>query len=165
MTTPSAPSALYEPGPSAEVRLGEEVVGSVGQVRRSIADAFDIRRRAFAFSLDFQKLLPCADEARTFRPLPRFPAVERDFAMVVKEEVPAAQMIVAMREAGGTLLETVEVFDLYRGEKIPPDHKSLAFALRFRATDRTLSEEEVDRLRQALLKRLREACGAELRAS
>ena len=165
MTTPPAPSALYEPGPSAEVRLGGEVVGSVGQVRRSIAEAFDIRGRVFAFSLDFQSLLPCADEARTFQALPRFPAVERDFALLVGEEVPAERMISAMREAGGALLETVEVFDLYRGEKIPPGHKSLAFALRFRAPDRTLSEEEVDRLRQGLVKQLRETCGAELRTS
>ena len=163
VTTPASASALYEPGPSAEVRLGDEVVGTVGQVRRSISGAFDIRRTAFAFALDFQRLLPCIDEKRTFSPLSRFPAVERDFALVVGEGVQAGGLLSVLREEGGATVETVEVFDLYRGEKVSPDHKSVAFSLRFRAPDRTLSEEEVDRVCERMLKRLRETFGAELR--
>ena len=165
VTTPPCASALYEPGPSAEARLGEEIVGAVGQVRRSVAGAFDIRKDAFAFTLDFQRLLSCVDEKRVFSPLPRFPAVERDFALVVGEGVQAGRLLSLIREEGGATVETADVFDLYRGDKVPPDHKSVAFSLRFRAPDRTLSEEEVDEVCGRILRRLREACGAELRTA
>lgn len=163
VSTPPFASAIYEPGPSAEVRLGEETVGTVGQVRRSVAGAFDIRRDAFAFVLDFQRLLSCVDERRTFSPLPRFPAVERDFALVVGEGVQAGGLQSLIREEGGTIVEAADVFDLYRGDKVPPRHKSVAFSLRFRAPDRTLSEGEVDEVCGRILRRLREVYGAELR--
>ena len=164
-TTPRAESPTYEPGPSAEVRFGGEVVGSIGQVRRSIAQEFDIEIPVFAFSLDFEKLLSGIDERRAFTPPPRFPGVERDFAFVVKEEVEAGGLLSVIQETAGTMVESIEVFDLYRGENIPENHKSVALALKFRAPDRTLSEAEVDGLCERILDRLKETSGAELRTS
>ncbi|MCL6559267.1 MAG: phenylalanine--tRNA ligase subunit beta, partial [Firmicutes bacterium] len=78
------------------------------------------------------------------QPLPRFPAVERDIAMIVADTVPYAEVATTIRQAGGALLERMALFDVYRGPQVPEQHRSLAFSLTFRAPDRTLSDEEVD---------------------
>jgi phenylalanyl-tRNA synthetase beta chain len=100
----------------------------------------------------------------TFSDLPGYPLVEQDLALVVDTSVPAAAVVDSLRRAGGDLLEEVTVFDVYEGAQVGPGKRSLALRLSFRAADRTLSEAEVNKVRDRMLKQTAAELGAELRA-
>ena len=101
--------------------------------------------------------------ATTYRPLPQTPASERDLALIAPEGVTAAQVSETIVEAGGPHLEDVGLFDVYEGEGVPAGARSLAFRLRFRSSERTLKDKEVDKSVQAISRRLEEGLGVELR--
>jgi phenylalanyl-tRNA synthetase beta chain len=98
-----------------------------------------------------------------FEDLSTFPPVEQDLALVVDRDLPAAEVVAALRVAGGGLLESVQIFDLYEGNQVPPGKKSLALRLSFRSPDRTLSEAEVNDLRSQMLAAVASSVGATLR--
>ena len=104
-----------------------------------------------------------AAQVASYREPTEFPPVRQDLAVVVGEDVPAAQVVEVVRRAGGPLLETARIFDVYRGAQVGEGRVSLALALRFRAPDRTLTEDDVAELRQAIGTALREQLGGELR--
>jgi phenylalanyl-tRNA synthetase beta chain len=112
--------------------------------------------RATAFEIDLDPVL-AADPTRKARPLPRFPAVNRDLAVVVPEQVEAVSLLATIQAAGGELLESVQAFDEYRGGQLPPGRKSVAFSMVFRSPERTLTDSEVDaqldRIKTALRER------------
>jgi phenylalanyl-tRNA synthetase beta chain len=101
---------------------------------------------------------------RRYVPLPRFPAVDRDLAVVVPDDVEAAALTATIRRAGGELLTDVRAFDEYHGEQVGEGRKSLAFALTFRSPERTLTDEEVDRLLEDVRSTLRSEAGADFRS-
>ncbi|MBO0686081.1 MAG: phenylalanine--tRNA ligase subunit beta, partial [Candidatus Dormibacteraeota bacterium] len=125
----------------------------LGELHPSALDALHLDDRAVAVELDLEPLL-AAGGAHVARPLPRYPAVNRDLGVVVPEAVRAAELRATIAEAGGELLESVRAFDEYRGSQVPEGHKSVAFALTYRSPERTLTDAEVDsaleRVRQAL---------------
>jgi phenylalanyl-tRNA synthetase beta chain len=98
-----------------------------------------------------------------FQKLPRFPAIREDIAVIVDEGVPAAQVEAVIREAGGAMLRSTTLFDLYRGEQLGAGRKSLAYALTYQHDERTLTDDEAAKIRGRIVKRLRDALGAELR--
>jgi phenylalanyl-tRNA synthetase beta chain len=102
-------------------------------------------------------------QSRHFQPIARFPAVLEDMALVVDAEVPAQTVQNAIQTAGGGLLRQVELFDLYQGDSIPPDKKSLAYALTFQAEDRSLTEDEVRAIYQRIQQHAAAAVGAQPR--
>lgn len=156
---------FLHPGRSAWLYTAEaSVIGWLGELHPLVLQAYDLRGPAVAAEFDLDQLLRVACETPLYRDLLSFPPVEQDLALVVDKSVPAAALIAKLREAAGPLLEEVRVFDLYEGEQIPENKKSLALRLSFRSPDRTLSEGEVNELRVLVLARLREQLGAELRA-
>ena len=138
-------------------------MGVIGQVRREVAQGFGLESLPFAFEIDLGLLASLGKEGRTFMPLPKFPAVIRDVALLVPEEAEAERIQRFIEEAGGELIEEVKVFDVYHGEGIPEGKKSLAFSIAFRAVDRTLTDEEVNMLHGQVLNRLQEELGATIR--
>jgi len=147
------------PGRAAQVSLDGGVVGSVGELHPAVAAAHDLPPGIFVADLDLDALLARATFRPRFSPLPRFPSVRRDIAAIVPNEVTAAQVEQVIAEAGGALLESVELFDVYTGPPVPAGHRNLAYALSFRSAERTLSAEDADgalaRVAEALAKRLR----------
>lgn len=101
---------------------------------------------------------------KRFNPLPKYPGIERDIAVVVPANIPASDLNLAIRKAGGSLLERISLFDIYQGEQIKNGYKSMAFALKFQAADRTLTDEEVNDVYQKIQSILEEKFNAELRA-
>lgn len=154
-----APSTLLHPGRSAGVYAGGELLGHVGEVHPVVLRQFDLPGRAVACEINLDTFL-AARVGRHARELARFPAVERDLNVVVAEDVPAAELMATIRQAGGELLESVRAFDEYRGAQVGDGHKSLAFTLTFRSSERTLTDSEVDQTMQAV----RAALEAEHRA-
>ncbi len=147
------------------VASGDVSLGILGRLTDDLADEMDLKEPVYFAELDFTALTALATPglARTYQAVSRYPVVDRDLAVVVRREQEAGPMIEAIRAAGQPLLRQVDVFDLYEGEGIEQDKKSIAFSLRFGA-ERTLTDAEVDAAIAAILKALEEGYAAELRA-
>lgn len=131
-------------GRCAKIYIKQEEVGIVGEVCPDITDNYEIKERVYLAELDLETICKNASFDITFKPLPRFPASTRDLAIVVEEKVPVGDIIYAIKDIGGRLLEEVEIFDIYKGEQIGNNYKSLAFSLIYRSKDRTLTDAEVE---------------------
>ena len=136
----------------------------LGQVHPDVSGNFGIDTVVYAAELEFNTLCELADMERKYSPLPKYPAMVRDFAMVVAEEVKVADLIGCIkRTAGEELLESVVLFDVYRGAPMLPGQKSVALSLTYRAKDRTLKEAEVNDINTKVLASLRDEFNALLR--
>jgi phenylalanyl-tRNA synthetase beta chain len=156
---------FLHPGRAASV-LGwdERKIGWLGELHPLVAREWDVPGPVSGFELDVEALLDlAADREDVYRDVTSFPAVLQDIAVIVPEALAAAEVEEAVRAGGGDLLAGVEVFDLYRGEQAGEGNKSLALRLEFRATDRTLTDEEVAERRAAIERELGEI-GGRLRA-
>ena len=147
---------LYHPGRSARIELDGKELGVLGELHPSTLAAFDLDGRAVALDIDVQALLDARGERKAAE-LPRYPAVQRDLAVVVAEDVAARELEATIEQAGGSVLANVRAFDEYRGGQVGEALKSIAFTLTFRSPERTLTDAEVERvmveIRRALEKR------------
>jgi len=143
---------------------GERKLGWIGEVHPLVTRAWELADPVGAFELDVDALAELSlRREEAYRDVTSFPAVLQDIAVVVPDDVPAAEIEAAVRAGGGELLEGLGVFDLYRGEQLGEGNKSLALRLEFRAPDRTLTDEEVAGLRGSIESEL-ERIGGALRA-
>jgi len=163
VTWSSAASESLHPGRSAILRHGETKLGYLGQLHPDLCDRLAVPA-VFLFELDFEKLLEYAPRQIKTYALPRFPAVERDVAIVVDRDFAAQQIVSWIHNLGEALIERVEVFDQYLGAPIPEGKKSLAYKVSYRAEDRTLTDGEINELHQSLVDRLGKTFGAERRS-
>jgi phenylalanyl-tRNA synthetase beta chain len=159
-----ATEPFLHPGRSARVLAGGEDVGWIGELHPLVARAWDLDHGAALFEVDLDRVLTHADAVPRYVDLTSFPALRLDLSVTLAEDVPAATVVAAVREAGGALLADARVFDLYHGEQVGEGRKSLALALAFRAGDRTLTDEDVVPLRERIVAALRDGLGGELRA-
>lgn len=160
----AAETPFLQPGRAAEVLVNGEVVGWLGEVHPLVLGAFEADGPVTAFELALSPLVRAAVDAKPFSDVPRFPGVELDVAIVVPEDVTAERIESSMASAGGKLLESVRLFDVYRGIGVPDGKKSLAFELVYRAPDRTLTAEEIEATHGRLVRKVCSAVGGELRA-
>jgi len=152
----------WHPGRCAEVLVGETPVGHAGQLHPAVIERSGLPTGTCAVELNLDAI-PVVDALPAPRVSP-FPAVFQDVSLVVPVNVPAQAVADAVREGAGELLEDIQLFDVFTGPQIGEDRKSLTFALRFRAPDRTLTEDDASAARDAAVRRAAEAVGAELRA-
>ena len=165
---PTSDSPARPGGSIAQYRLtlrsGGRHLGVLGQIGDALGDSLDLRRPVFFAELDFAALASLAPRGPvSAEVVSRFPAVERDVAVVVSADQPVGPMLQMVRQTAGTLLQRSRVFDLYEGENVGAGRKSVAFALAFGKPDATLTDKEADGRIKAILKRLKKAFGAELR--
>lgn len=151
------------PGRTAEVFLNGSSVGFVGQLHPAVQKNLDLRE-TYVFELDLQTLLTTDVQEVQYEPIPRFPSISRDIALVVEKTVSAGDIQRVIKDAGGKLLKDVTVFDLYEGEKMEEGKKSVAFSLRYFDPERTLTDEEVTKTHERVLQAVEEAFGASLRS-
>jgi len=156
--------ANLHPGRTAEVWAGSSRFGILGQLHPAVAERFDLQAApVLVAELDFERLLQARQPLLKIETPSRFPPADRDIAVVLDEATPHAEVESAIREAAGELLESVRLFDVYRGGSIPPGRKSLAFALRYRAANRTLGDDEVSAVHARVEEALRSLFRAEIR--
>ena len=154
-----------QPGRAAEVYSGGSVLGWVGELHPLAVAAFEANAPVVAFELDVEALVRTSTPARDYVDVPQFPAVAIDQAFVVDEGVTHERLSQVMGSAGGKLLESVQLFDVYRdAQRVGAGKKSMAYALTYRAADRTLTSEEVEKAHARLVKKVCAATGAEVRA-
>ncbi len=145
-----------------EYKMDEETFGGAGEIAKNILEKYGVEQAVFVFYLDYKSLQKRYNCRPVFKRFSKFPAVKRDISVVFDESVPAAEIIRIIEERGGGILVNQEIFDIFRGEQIGAGKKSLAFSLKFQAEDRTLTDEEVDRVQDNLIAAL-EKRGGKLR--
>jgi phenylalanyl-tRNA synthetase beta chain len=156
------PSFLH-PGKAATVRREADVLGYAGGLHPEVAKAADVGD-AWGFELDFAKLESYARRRFTFQPLPKYPAIVRDLAIVADETFEAQAVLETIDVCSDLPVESAQLFDLYRGDPLPAGKKSLAYSIAYRDPSRTLTDEEVNRLHQSLIERITRQLGVALRA-
>jgi phenylalanyl-tRNA synthetase beta chain len=163
---PSEYDPFLHPGRKGFVQVpGEPALGFVGELHPLTARSFGFDDPVVCVELDVDRLCERLGEPPRALPLSEFPPLRQDISVVVPDEYPASVVLAAARDAGGDLLSEVHVFDVWRdAEALGPGRRSLALRLTFQAQDRTLSDEEVRPFREAIVERLREVVGAELRS-
>ncbi|SFE69039.1 phenylalanine--tRNA ligase subunit beta [Alteribacillus iranensis] len=159
--TPSKKGELH-PGRSADILFNDRNIGFIGQVHPRTAKEWGLKE-TYVFQLDLDLLLTEETNTLSYEPLPRYPSIARDIALVVNKDIPAAEVKEVIENAGGTLLKNVTLFDLYEGEKLEAGKKSLAFSLVYLDPERTLTDEEVTKTHENVLVDLKEKLDVELR--
>jgi phenylalanyl-tRNA synthetase beta chain len=160
----AAQAPHLHPGRSATILSGTRMLGELGQLHPKVAEHYDLARRTVLVAeFDVDALQAAAPARYAYTPVPRFPAALRDIAVVVAEEISNEKVVQEIRAAGGNLLREARLFDLYRGESIPPGTKSLAYALTYQADDRTLVDKEVDKAHKKIEDRLKHVLKAQVR--
>ena len=148
---------------SSEADAPMHPAGIIGEVHPEVAKRYEVSRRAYALELDLERLFAAAPEQFHVQPISRYPALRRDIAVVVRREVAAEDVAAAIRAAGGALVQSVALFDVYEGAPIPAEQRSLAFTIVYQAADRTLSDTDGDAERAKVVALLGERFGARLR--
>jgi phenylalanyl-tRNA synthetase beta chain len=150
------------PGRTADILLDGKTIGFVGQLHPVVQKEYDLKE-TYVFELALTDLLNAEVEDISYSPIPRFPSITRDIALVVDENVVAGELQKAIIEAGGELLKEVSIFDVYQGDRLPDGKKSIAFSLRYYDPERTLTDEEVTAVHEKVIQAVEQRFGATLR--
>ncbi len=153
----------FHPGRCARLTMNGIQYAQLGEVHPTVREAFDMKERAVLAEVNLQQVLKSSSPMGEMKPLPRFPGMVRDLALVMEEAVAVGPLMADMQKAAGSLLETISLFDVYRGSQLGEGKKSVAFSLAFRAPDRTLVEEEVQKAMDKAQKLCAEKYGAVIR--
>ena len=160
---PCADDPSYHPGRCAGVRAGEQHIGVVGQIHPAVAANYGVDGELYCAELSVEALLAARGADPEYVPLPKYPPITRDIAVVCGEEVTVGALESAIRKGARGLLKQVSLFDIYRGKSVGEGKKSVAFNLVLRADDRSLTGEEADEDVKSILETLEKDCGAVLR--
>ena len=153
----------YHPGRCARITIGGEDVGCMGQIHPLVAGNYGMDCEVYCAEIRFDKLLALQLPEVTYVPLPKYPAVTRDLAILCREEVTVGEAEAVITQAAGKLLRNIRLFDVYRGTGVPEGKKSLAFSLELRADDRTLTDTDSETVTKNVLDALENQLGAVLR--
>lgn len=153
----------YHPGRCADIMIDGKKLGVIGQIHPLVAEGYGISGEVYVAELDFTGLQSALAPERVFHSLPKFPTVSRDLALVCDEAMTVGMLEACIKKAGGKLLRSIQLFDIYRGPGIAPGKKSVAFSLELRADDRTLTDEDTTGVTNAVLKKLKNDLGVTLR--
>ncbi len=153
----------FHPGRCAKITVGKEELGYIGQLHPLVAQNYGIDAEVYCAEVNFTKLFDLRQPEPTYTPLPKFPSVFRDLAIVCEENVTVAEAESCMTAAAGKLLQNIRLFDVYRGKGVPEGKKSLAFSLELRAEDRTLTDADSEKVVSSVLAALERQLQAVLR--
>ena len=154
---------IFHPGRSAKLTAGGKEIGVVGEIHPTVCENFEIGLPCYVAEIDVLEMLALVDDNIKYKALPKFPAAERDIAVLVDRKTAVGDLEATMIKASGEILEDIKLFDVYEGDRVPEGKKSVAFALKFRAADRSLASDEINRVFGKIVKDLEYKNGAQLR--
>ena len=160
---PEKNHATFHPGRCASIIYENHILGVFGEVHPDVCESYGIDTRVYLGEMDFNIIMQLTRMDKVYKGLAKFPAITRDIAMVVKDEIYVKQIEDIIKENGQNLLESVELFDVYKGKQIMEGYKSVAYTLTYRAEDRTLTDEELLGIHGKILEELNKKLGAALR--
>ncbi len=158
-----AQNSSYHPGRCANIKVGMDTIATLGEANPEVLDNYMISKRAYLAEINLTKLVKYAKSNKKYVEVPKFPAVERDIAIIVDEKVEVGQIEKLIMKKAKKLLESMKLFDIYRSEKLGTNKKSVAYSLIFRDKNKTLSDEEVNSLMEAIINELEKTLNASLR--
>lgn len=153
---------FLHPGMTACLSVDGADAGYIGALHPDVVEAMEVQGPVFVAEVDVARII-AGITPRRYRSLPRFPAVERDMALLVDAGVTSDEVLAIIKETGGELMEDASLFDLYQGAPVPEGKKSMAFSIRYRSLEKTLSEAEIKGIHSSIVERVNQALGAELR--
>lgn len=153
----------FHPGRAAKLIVNGKESGILGEVHPSVSEKFEAAKRNYIGMIDIEPLVEGAALKPEYKPLPKYPAVTRDIAMLVDEGVLVKQIERIITEKAGKILEEIKLFDVYKGKQVPEGKKSVAYSIVFRAADRTLTDDEAGKAMEKIVNALSEKLGAQLR--
>jgi phenylalanyl-tRNA synthetase beta chain len=159
---PSNPEPYLHPGVQAEWQVGGKTVAVLGQLHPRLTQDLNIETPVFLLDVNFEMVTRSAEQAHKYAPMPKFPAVHRDFAFLVDEQCRYGDVEAAIRSAS-EMMETVQLFDVYSGPQVPAGKRSVAVAVSYRAADRTLTEEEINAVDSRIISAVQAQTGGTLR--
>lgn len=154
----------FHPGRTAEVYFGDESLGYFGEVHPDVLENYEIKNKVYAGVIDFDQIIRFANPEVKYKPLPKYPAVTRDIAVMVDESVLVGELEEIIIENGEGLVEAISLFDIYRGSQIQENKKSVAFSIVYRSYDGTLTEEIISRIQRKTIAELENKHNAKLRS-
>ena len=154
----------YHPGRYATISVNDKVIGVLGQIHPLTAKNYGVDLPVYACELDFEAIFALMNEAKLYTPLPKFPATTRDFSFVCDEALEFGTIKEEMAKAGGKLVDSIELFDIYRGHQVGENKKSVSIRVTLRASDRTLTVEEAEKVSSKILAGMEKNLGITLRA-
>ena len=153
----------YHPGRCANIKVGIDVIATIGEVHPEVLNNYDIEKRVYAAEVNITKLTKYSKSNKKYVEVPKFPAVERDIAIIVDEKVEVGQIEKIIIKKSKKWLEDAKLFDIYRSDKLGENKKSVAYSLIFRDKNKTLSDEEINLTMENIITELQKTLGAELR--
>ena len=153
----------YHPGRCANLKIGTDVIATIGEVNPEVLQNYDIEKRAYLAEINITKLVKYSKANKKHVEVPKFPAVERDIAIIVDEKIEVGEIKKIITKKSKKWLEEAKLFDIYRDEKIGDNKKSVAYSLIFRNKNKTLSDDEINKIMEEILKELEKTLGATLR--
>ncbi len=153
----------FHPGKTAALKLRNKISGVLGEIHPDVSENYGIDTRCFVAELNLDMLMECAKIDKKHKALPKFPAVTRDIAVLVDDRVLVQEIEDTIKKQGGGILESAKLFDVYKGSQIPEGKKSIAYAITYRHADKTLTDTEVNKVHDKILRSLEHKLGAELR--
>jgi len=154
----------FHPGRTANIILGNHVLGVIGEIHPDILENYGMKERVYIAELNFELLVLFSNLERKYTPLPKYPSVTRDIAIVVDEEIMAKDIEKIIRENGKNIVESIKLFDVYKGGHIEKGKKSVAYSITYRSHERTLTDEDVSKVHDKIVEKLKENLNAVLRS-
>lgn len=155
--------ATFHPGKTADLYIGKEYIGILGEVHPDVCDNYGVDTSCFIAELNLDKLYALSNLEKKYKPLPKFPSVTRDIAILIDDSILVQDIEEVIIRQGGSILESVKLFDIYKGKQIPEGKKSVAYAIVYRDNNKTLTDNEVNKVHEKILRSLEYKLGAQLR--
>ena len=160
---PETENPTFHPGRCAKILLKNEVIGYIGQIHPAVCDNYGINNEVYALEVDFDALVNDAKPEKQYKPMPKYPAVVRDLAILADDETLASDIESLIKKKSGNLFSELSLFDVYKGKQVPEGKKSMAYKLTLQAIDRTLTDEDINKTVSNVLDALKKDLNAELR--
>ncbi|HKK19862.1 MAG TPA: hypothetical protein VJ983_00190, partial [candidate division Zixibacteria bacterium] len=148
---------------SFDILVGDRPVGRIGKVTPEVSRKFDIKQTVHVAEIDLDSLIGISGKKAQYQPLPIYPAAPRDLAIIVDEKIKAGEIVNEVKQAAGSLAESVEIFDLYTGKPIEQGKKSIAIAINYRSPEGNLASEQVDEMQGIVMDKLKKKFNAQIR--
>ncbi|MFH1287660.1 MAG: phenylalanine--tRNA ligase subunit beta [bacterium] len=159
----AANDCIYHPNKAARIYAGQKEIGILGELHPDIKEKYEFVNPVYLFEIEWQKLLEFISKSKKFVSLPKFPNVVRDIALMVSKDIEAEKLLSLIKGNGGSLIESLNIFDFYTGKQIPEGLKSLAVSISYRHPDRTLTDNEIEPIQQKVKSVLIEKFQAKIR--
>ncbi len=149
-----SPEPFYHPGKCCRIYSGGKLLGTLGELHPDLLRQYDIERPVYYFEIDFEELVLVSEKKQKITPPSKFPTSIRDLALLARYDLPSSSLLDCVNRLELKELEEISIFDLYQGDQVPQGYKSIAFRFRYRALDRTLTDDEVHKIHQKVIRAL-----------